>query len=46
MKLKGNKEFGNTLQEKKEMDQLMLLTIDEHRTRVNELIKLIEEEKK
>jgi hypothetical protein len=46
MKLKGNKEFENTLQEKKEMDQLMLLTIDEHRTRVNELIKLIEEEKK
>jgi hypothetical protein len=46
MKLKGNKEFENTLQEKKEWDQLMILTIDEHRTRVNELIKLIEEEKK
>lgn len=44
--LKGNKEFENYLQEKKEMDQIMILTIDEYRNRINELISLIKEEKK
>jgi hypothetical protein len=44
--LRGKKEFENILQEKKEMDQIMLLTIDECRNRILELLTLLKVDKK
>ena len=39
--LRGNKEFENALQDKKEIDQIMLLTIKDDLKRVSDLIKEI-----